>query len=301
MHGRRRQLWHDPHFQIPLILLVGCLILALLFSVVGLGRPNVAVVLSLDLSGSTFNNNINTFNQPGTIVAQEVTAAKDYILKNNEVLRQPNYIMIHGFGRNVVYLTPQFHTNPDVLISQLDQALSRADLLPQVDPDGTNLTGAIAAATDQLRQVPNRCRELLLVTDGEAAIDPAVITEAKEHRVKINAIVIGSRAPELESAVLQTGGHYQGGEVNRLNEFVVTDFFERFNTNYRWLIFWLGLAWICLMWVWVMPLDRWLLQGLFQLPMNLSGKIAVFHAVTWTVITPLILWRFPGWPFLGYC
>ncbi|XFA73228.1 VWA domain-containing protein [Thermosynechococcaceae cyanobacterium Okahandja] len=301
MYRQRRPLWSYPLFQIPLILLILCLLLALLFALLGWGRPSVAVVLSLDLSGSTFGNNPLQFNQPQTVMAQQVAAAKLYLQRNQRELGNPNAIMIHGFGRHVVFLTPSFETNADVLLTQLEQALNRSDLLAQVDPSATNLSGAIATATQQLQQVANRCREILLITDGDAAVDDAVVRTAQAQGVKINAIVVGDHAPPLAAATQATGGQYRSAAAALLEELVSRTFFEGFNTNARWPIFWLGLAVICLMWVLVLPLDRWLLQGLLRLPMNLSGQIALLNAFFWSVAIPMLLWRFPGWPFLSAC
>ncbi len=301
MYRQRRPLWSYPLFQIPLLLFSLCLLLVLLFVLLGWGRPSVAVVLSLDLSGSTFENNPALFNQPQTVMAQQVTAAKLYLQRNQRELVNPNAIMIHGFGRNVVFLTSGFETNGDVLLNQLEQALNRSDLLAQVDPTATNLSGAIATATQQLQQVPNRCRELLLITDGDAPVDPAVVAAAKAQGVKINAIVVGAHAPPLAAATQATGGQYRSATAALLEELVGRIFFEGFNTNARWPIFGLGLAGVCLMWVLVLPLDRWVLQGFLRLPMNLSGQIALLNAFFWTVAIPILLWRFPGWPFFNPC
>ncbi|HIK23156.1 MAG TPA: VWA domain-containing protein [Thermosynechococcus sp. M3746_W2019_013] len=298
---RRRQLWYYPLFQIPLILLIGCVLLALLFSLLNWGRPSVAVVLSLDLSGSTFGNSPLQFNQPQTVMAQQVLAAKLYIQRNQRHLATPNEVMIHGFGRNVVFLTPRFETHSDLLLTQLDQALNRSDLLAQVDPTAKNLSGAIAIATQQLQQIPNRCREVLLITDGAAPVDAGVVANARQQRVKINAIVVGDHAPQLAAATEATGGQYRSAPVALLEELVGQTFFESFNRNTRWPIFWGGMAIVCFMWLLVLPLDRWVLQGWLHLPMNRAGQIALLNALFWTVAIPMILWRFPGWPFVQTC
>ncbi|BAY52708.1 hypothetical protein NIES2134_122180 [Thermostichus vulcanus NIES-2134] len=298
---RRRQLWYYPLFQIPLILFIGCVLLALLFSLLNWGRPSVALVLALDLSGSTFGNHPLQFNQPQTTLAQQVLAAKRYLQRNQRDLANPNAVMIHGFGRNVVFLTPRFETNSDLLLTQLDQALNRSDLLTQVDPTAKNLSGAIAIATQQLQQLPNRCRELLLITHGAAPVDAGVVATARQQRVKINAIVLGDQAPQLAAATAATGGQYRSAPVALLEEVVGQTFFESVNRNPRWPIFWGGMAVVCFMWLVVLPLDRWVLQGWLHLPMNLAGQIALLNAFFWTVAIPVILWRFPGWPFVQTC
>jgi Ca-activated chloride channel family protein len=66
-------------------------------------------------------------------------------------------------------------------------------------------------------------------------------------------------------------------------------------------VFWLGLAWIALMWMLILPLDRWIFQGLMGMSMDLSGKLAISNALFWTVSTLSAIWRFFGIPFLSGC
>ena len=156
---------------------------------------------------------------------------------------------------------------------------------------GTNLDFAIQEGNQALSSVQNSCRELLLVTDGEASVNSNVVDNAIENKVKINAIVIGADAPEVKSATNATGGQYLSAEANKLEKLFTNNFFNNFNNNWRWILLWLGLAWIALMWTVIMPLDRWIFQGLFQMPMNFSGRLALCNALFWTVATPLIVWR----------
>ena len=76
----RRQLWLYPLFQIPLMLMIGCLIVAALGWLLNWGRPPVAVAISLDLSGST----------TGYVRQQEILAIKSY-LQQNEALTKSKY------------------------------------------------------------------------------------------------------------------------------------------------------------------------------------------------------------------
>ena len=76
MGSYRVKLWNYPLFQIPLICCGLCLVAATLFWLLGFGRPKVAVAIALDLSGSTYNNQIELFNSPGTIINKEVQAVQ---------------------------------------------------------------------------------------------------------------------------------------------------------------------------------------------------------------------------------
>jgi Ca-activated chloride channel family protein len=171
---------------------------------------------------------------------------------------------------------------------------------------GTNLNLAIQAGTQALSKIMDRCRELLLVTDGEASIDSQVIGEARMHRVKINAIVIGAEAIAIRAATWATGGKYLSGDANNLDVLFAEQFFDRFNSNWRWIILWLGIAWIALMWMLTMPLDRWIFQGLLKMSLNLSGRLALGNALFWTAATPGILWGIYqllnlGLPLISQC
>ena len=119
-------------------------------------------------------------------------------------------------------------------------------------------------------------------------------------------MILGSDAPEVKAATWQTGGKYLQGDARELNVLFTDEFFERFNSNWRWVIFWLGLTWIALVWMIAMPLDRWIFEGLLKMPMDLGGKLALFHALFWTAATPGIIWKIYQLldltlPFLGSC
>lgn len=55
-----------------------------------------------------------------------------------------------------------------------------------------------------------------------------------------------------------------------------------------WVSLFLGLAWIALVWMLVMPLDYFLKFAL-KLQMSFAGRIAIFHAIFWTVLTSVVL------------
>ena len=310
MSRHRRALWLYPLFQIPLMCLAACLIAALLFWLLRFGRPNVAVAIAIDLSGSTYSEQISSFNAPGTVMAQEVQAVQAYIQQNTQQLRQPNAIQIFGFAGKTVPLTNAFQTDGQQVSEQLTGAMrqlqrrigSSAQQVTQVLGRGTNLDRAIQSGTDAFASVQKRCRELLLVTDGIGQISPGAIAAAIAQRVKINAIVLGTNAPAIQAATFATQGLYLSGDVQNLQGFFTKTFFNHFNSNLKWVWFWLGAAWISLMWTLVLPLDRWIFQAWLGFGWPLAGKLSLGNAFFWTLATPLIVWRLAGGlPFLSQC
>lgn len=299
----RRGLWLYPLFQIPLMLLGVFLTAALLFWLLGFGKPPVAVAIALDLSTSTYEP--QPFNEPGTIMNQEIQAVQAYLNKNSSsTLKQPNQVKIFGFANGVTPLTNSFTRDATQTIKELNKNLQPN--LPNTIGGGTDLDLAIQEGIQALESINEGCRELLIVTDGEALVDPRVVTKAIASKVRINAIIIGTDAPAIQAAVISTGGKYLSGEVNELSNLFTKKLFDSFNNNWRWVLFWLGLAWIALMWVIVMPLDRWLFQGLLNMPLNLAGRLALGNALFWTTLTPVIVWRIYqvfNWvlPFLSSC
>ncbi|NER27459.1 MAG: VWA domain-containing protein [Symploca sp. SIO1C4] len=299
----RRSFWLFPLFQIPLMLLGVCLLLATLFWLLGWGRPNVAVVITLDLSASTYNNQSQLFKAPNTIIAEEITAVKSYIEQNSKYLKEPNKIQVLGFADNTVFLTNSFSSGRQNIETELNQSLRDPRLINKVGGN-TNLNRAISEGIKLLSTVQDRCRELLVVTDGQAEVSQTTISQATTQNVKINAVVVGESAPQLQEAVSQTGGLYSLSRQGDLQSLFIKKFFPRFNSNLKWIILWLGAAWIFLMWVLTLPLDQWIFQGLMKLPMNLSGKLALGNAFFWSATTPLIiwqLWKTFGSPFFSSC
>jgi Ca-activated chloride channel homolog len=302
MSKYRIKLWNYPLFQIPLVCFGLCLLIALLFWLLGFGRPQVAVAIALDLSGSTYNNQIESFNSPGSVVYQEIAAVRAYLEQNNEdFLRRPNQVKVFGFGGIVKPLTGNFDNNSQKVKESLQEALKTEGLAQEIISDSTDINLAIKTGINALRTVPKKCRELILVTDGQATVSPGVITEAIANKVKINSVVVGAESLALRGAALATRGTYLSGDSNNLSVFFTSNFFQSFNSNLKWIVFWLGLAWICLMWALVLPLDRWLFQGWLQMRIDQSGKLAVAHALFWTVSTLSVIWRFWGIPFLSGC
>ncbi|MBD1888609.1 VWA domain-containing protein [Coleofasciculus sp. FACHB-SPT9] len=289
MSRSRRGLWLYPLFQIPLMLLGACIIVTALIWLLGLGRPPVAVAIALDLSSSTYTTE---FNAPGTVMYQEVAAVRSYLQQNAQQLRNKNQIQVLGFGGVVRSLTGDFKTDSQQVDAELTQALANPDLPQLVANNTTDINLAIQKGTEALSTIQQkRCRELLLVTDGGANVSPDIITDARNRKVRINTVVVGAESTELQRAALATGGIYLGGEQNNLEMLFADTFFTRFNSNLKWLILGLGATWIALMWTLILPLDRWLFQGLIGLNRSLSGQLSLSNALFWSILTPLIVWQ----------
>jgi len=287
---QRRQLWLYPLFQIPLMLMIGCLIIAVLGWLLSWGRPPVAVAISLDLSGST----------TGYVRQQEILAIKSY-LQQNEALKNPNEIKILAFASNVQPLTTSFNSNTQEVDNELTQALQNPSLEKQLG-GGTNLNLAIQEGVNSLKTILKHCRELLIVTDGIVDVNPEIVDQAIKENVKINAVVLGNIvSSDLQTATIRSRGIYLSGEASQLSTLFTENLFTRFNSNLGWIIFWLGAAFICLMWMLTLPLDRWLFQGLIGLDMTLSGQLALGNALFWTILTIIVVWRLFGLPFTGAC
>jgi Ca-activated chloride channel family protein len=167
------------------------------------------------------------------------------------------------------------------------------------EPDLDNLNDPIIYGINTLIEMPNHCKQLLLVSDDGVKITPGVIIpEALKHRVKINAIGFNGNVPDLQSTASATGGLYVAGEASNIESFFTEKLFPRFNSNLNWIVLWLGAGWVAFMWLLTLPLDRWLFQYLMKYHWSLAGRLALGHALFWSVITPVILWRL--WLMLGF-
>ncbi len=288
----RRSLWLYPLFQIPLMFLVVCLIGATLFWLLGLGRPNIAVAVAIDMSNKTYQG--QAFNAPNTVISQELSAVRAY-LDQNQQLKAPNDVQLFGFGERTVPLTNSFTSDRQKIESELNQSLANP-ALPSQFGGIANLDAAIDQTTKALSS-QNRCRNLLLITNSTSAVSPQTINQAIIQKVKINAVVIGNDFSQILPASNATKGLFVPTDLANLQFFLLDKFYIRVNTNINWIIFWLGSAWIALMWFLILPLDKWVLQGLMNYPMNISGKYAVFNALFWTALTPIIVWQI--WQILG--
>lgn len=306
MYSQRRALWLYPLFQIPLILLVVCVIASLLCLLLSLGKPHVSVAIALDLSSSTYQN--QTFNAPGTILNQEIEAVRTYLAENDQ-LKRPNQVQVFGFGGTVVPLTQSFQSDSQQVQAQLNQSLRDSSLSQRVDPNKTNVNAALQDSSNALQKLSaGGCKEILLVTDGTGdEVEEAVIQSARSAQVRINVLLVTDNPLQnlggfdLAKAALQTKGLILPGQVGNLNVLFIDKFFARFNSNLRWVLFWLGLAAVSLAWVLVLPLDRWLFQKFFRWNMTQAGQAALGFACFWSVLIPLLLWRVMGLPFFSAC
>ncbi|TVQ45545.1 MAG: VWA domain-containing protein [Gloeocapsa sp. DLM2.Bin57] len=283
-----RPLTRYPLFQIPCIFLLIFLLTTLLVWFLGIGRPTVAVAIALDLNPSTYPQ--SQFNAPGSVLNQEILAVSAYLEKNNSgILQRPNLVTIIGFASIPRQLTTGFKDDSQLLTQELNQTLANPSLIRDLG-GGTDLDLAIREGIRLLNTIDDRCRELLLVTDGIASIAPETIAQARDNRIRIHAIVIGDEAEDIRMTSLLTGGVYLSVPLEAdLEKLFTNRFFNEFNNNWRWVLLCLGLTWMALMWTLVMPLDRWIFQGLFKLPLNFAGRLALSNALFWTFATPGIL------------
>lgn len=287
---RRRPVTSYSLFQIPLIGLPIGLTLWLFSAFLGWGQPP-AVAIALDLSGSTYFEQAERFNQSGTISFQEIQAVRSYLHYNSRLKSPPQSIQILGFGAEVAALTEGFQTDSLVLEKQLDAALNSPNLADRILPNTTLLNGVIKAGTDSLSQVHNRRRSLLIVTDGRGDISQFYIDRAIANRVRINAIVVGGKSRSLEKAVRETGGTYRAGDALQLEKFFRLSFFESVFTQKAWQFLGIAVSCISSIWILILPLDRWILQDRLKLKMYLSGQISLWFAYGSTAVILVFLYR----------
>lgn len=305
MSRSRRPLWLYPDFQYPLIFFGIFLVLAALFWLLGLGRPNVAVAIVLDLSSSTYQP--QSFNAPGSIMSQEVAAVNSY-LQENAKLRNPNQVKIFGFrSEKVPELTKSFASDSQKVQAELNQSMQEIALtLSQLpEPESDDLNEPIRQGIKSLSEISNHCQQLLLVSDAGVKLTPvAIIPEALKNGVRINGIGFNGNVPDLQATAMATGGLYLPGEASNLEVFFTEKLFPRFNSNLKWIVLWLGAAWIAFMWLLRLPLDRWVFQGIVKYHWSLAGQLALSNALFWSVLTPIIIWqiwKLLGLPFFSSC
>lgn len=296
----QRPLWQHPLFQRPLIVLCLCLIASAMFGIFGFGRPNIAVAIALDISTSTYQP--QAFNAPGTIMQQEVAAVKAY-LEVNSKLPNPNTIQVFGIGGGKApALTTNFSSDTNKVEAELVRALQDPNLPKSIQPKSPldSIDVPIREALNAFKIAPSSCREIVIVSDDGIELSPQTVTEAVAEKVKINGITLGGKSFEpLKQATVQTGGIYISGADVNLNASFTEKIFPKLNSNIKWVIFWLGAAWIALMWTLTMPLDRWFFQGTMKMNMTLAGQAALGNAFFWTASTPSIIWKLVGLPIFG--
>ncbi|GAB4341102.1 MAG: VWA domain-containing protein [Cyanophyceae cyanobacterium] len=268
------------------------MVAALLFWLLQWGQPGrVSVVLALDLSNSTYTNGV--LNGPGTVSAEAIQATKDYIDASSR-LRVPNQVQVLGFGGAVVPLTPEFSQDRETLVQAIDEAVAPnapTNVASRVMPNDTSISLAIKEGIQSLENAPVGCRELLVITDGNDELDSAQVSGAIASGIKLSFIVISQEPTNFTNAVAQSGGIYLvANAAGELSSLLVDRFFPKINSNLQWILLWLGAAWIALMWMLVLPLDRFL-QKFGGIRFDHSGQIAMGHALFWSAATPGIVWK----------
>ncbi|MEB3294489.1 MAG: hypothetical protein VKJ24_15135, partial [Synechococcales bacterium] len=173
----------------------------------------------------------------------------------------------------------------------------------QPEPSKDDLNIIFKKAMEDLDRQGDVCREMIVVSDSGVTLTQSSILDAVANKVRINALIFGgSDVAELQEAASLTRGLYLSGEGAEFSSFFADRIFPKVNSNFRWILFWLGASWIALMWVMVLPLDRWLFQQVIKLPMHLAGKFALGNALFWSTATPCIIWRLAeGLPLISHC
>lgn len=285
--------WRYSYFQIPAILTGVFLILALLTSSLKLFPPSVSVQVMLDLSSSTYETTM-IFRGAGTIMEAEIEAVKEYARQNASVAN-PNLLSLSGFASQVIPITQNFSHDPREIEQSLEQVV-QPSIASQIG-SGTDLNVAVEKGLDSLKSQIRRCKEMLIVTDGQTQLQENLIYQTINSGVRLNFLIVEQSIPSnLSEISSKTGGIALPANLSNIRELVSEDFRQKFNSNARRINFFLGLAFISLMWMLVLPLDRFL-QTYRKMRFDWAGRIALINALFWTVV---ILLRV-GFPFLSGC
>ena len=272
--------WHYPLFQIPALFTVIFFTLGVLTSNLGWFPPNVSIQMMLDLSSSTYSN--ADFKAAGTIMAAEIEAVKDYA-RQNANSDKANLLSLSGFADQVIPITEKFSSNPTEIEQAIDQVVQPS--IEQQIGGGTNLDLAVENGLKSLSTQKQQFKEMLVFTDGEINLKPWLVARVKLSGVRLNFLVVDQPvSTSLAQVAGLTGGVALPANVNNITELVSGQLRERFNSNSRIVNLFFGLAFIFLMWMLILPIDR-LLQRLMHIRFDYSGKIALFNAVFWTAVT----------------
>lgn len=272
--------WRYALFQIPALLTVIFFTLAVLTSNLGWFSPNVSVQMMLDLSSSTYRN--ADFKAAGTIMAAEIEAVKDYAQQNANS-DKANLLSLSGFADQVIPITEKFSSNPTEIEQAIDQVVQPS--IEQQIGGGTNLDLAVENGLKSLSTQKQQCKEMLVFTDGVINLKPWLVASVKLSGVRLNFLVVDQPvSTSLAQVAKLTGGVALPASLNNIKELVSGQLRERFNSNSRIVNLFFGLAFISLMWMLVLPIDR-LLQILIHIRFDYSGKIALFNALFWTIVT----------------
>ena len=272
--------WHYALFQIPALLTVIFFTLGVLTSNLGWFPPNVSIQMMLDLSSSTYSN--ADFKAAGTIMAAEIEAVKDYA-RQNANSDKANLLSLSGFADQVIPITEKFSSNPTEIEQAIDQVVQPS--IEQQIGGGTNLDLAVENGLKSLSTQKQQFKEMLVFTDGAINLKPWLVARVKLSGVRLNFLVVDQPvSTSLAQVAGLTGGVALPANVNNITELVSGQLRERFNSNSRIVNLFFGLAFIFLMWMLILPIDR-LLQRLMHIRFDYSGKIALFNAVFWTAVT----------------
>jgi Ca-activated chloride channel homolog len=283
--------WRYPLFQIQAFLATSFLTLALLTHFLHWLSPTVSVQMILDLSSSTYGN---VFRGSGTVIQAEIEAVKAYANQNASA-SNPNLLSLSGFANQVIPITQNFASNPAEIDKAIEQVVQPA-IASQVG-GGTNLDLAVEKGLDSLGSQSPRCKELLVITDGEAQLNPKQLARAKLNKVRLNFLIVGQPVPgNLSLAATATDGVALSANTNNISALVGGQFRERFNSNLIFVKLFLGLAGVSLIWMLVRPFDIFL-QKQMHLRFDFSSQIAILSAIVGTI--QLLL--FVGFPFWNGC
>lgn len=242
--------------------------------------------MALDLSSSTYGDVAN-FRQSGTVMTAEIEAVKEYA-RRNASLASPNLISVSGFGDQVVPITTQFSSNPTDVETALDQVV-QPPLISRLG-GGTNLDAAVEDAVNQLAPQVGRCKEVVVVTDGQAVLKPQIRDRALASRTKLNFLLVNTQQEvprNLEEDANKTGGIAILASPKNLVTLLSQRLFNQVNRN-PFVILFSGLAWISLMWALILPLERFLRSVIGIRPATAS-RFVVFNTIFWTTATPIAL------------
>lgn len=287
-----RSNWRYPILQLSGFLALVFLIFSLLTSYLGWFSPTVSVQMMLDLSSSTYEN--TEFRGAGSLMAAEIEAVKAYA-RANAVTSNPNNLSLSGFADRVIPITANFSDDVTAIETALEQVVE-----PQIIESiggGTNLNLAVEEGLNRLSGQLDSCKEMLVVTDGEVRLNPALVFRANANRVKLNFLIVSQTIPyNLTRAARDTGGIALSANVQNIQSLIANRLRQKFSSNAKFVKLFLGLALISLIWMLIFPVDRWL-QRQWHIRFDHAGRITLFNAVFWTLLT---LWWW-GLPVLQRC
>ncbi|MEM8829478.1 MAG: vWA domain-containing protein [Cyanobacteria bacterium P01_G01_bin.19] len=270
--------WRYPILQLSSFLVLVFLIISLLTNTLGWFTPPVSVQMMLDLSSSTHSQDVKS---GGSLMEAEIAAVKAYA-EENALSPNPNNLSLAGFADLVQPITNNFSADSEAIATALDQTI-QGDTINRLG-GGTNLTLAVESGINSLSTQLDRCKEMLVVTDGAANLSPTQILRAQSNRVKLNFLIVGQTIPHnLAQAARDTGGLALSADLQNIQSLIANRLRQKFSSNSKFVKLFLSLALISLVWMLLFPLDR-LLQTLLQIRFDHAGRIALFNAVFWTMM-----------------